>query len=679
MKMYKQLISIVSVLSLFVWTGCERTPSNIDKITELERRALLYSNDSLLNTVDSVDRDSTFLAVKDALKARNFGAADKQDSSAYYIRKVEDYCARAEPSERVYNVWGYVENIKAVNWIYTTSAMSPLRDSAVVALENSIRYSILGRSYERIPLSYYNISSVFSGRSQYARSAYYIRRAVFVSDSLKLDKAHCYFLYTGIGEDYLSMNDFRNSQRYLDKASHYLKHMPADDIVSLYTSYGDLYRQRKMYGKAVRYLEKALREVRKCKVAEEWAYYRALNAYAGTLVDANIRPAGAMKMLNQVLDYYLRENDINAVLSVRCDIIRLAIRRHDMALAQKHAAKALKEGIETEAATNSTRHAWYAVMEDYYRRTDNYKKAYSYNKRAVAIEDSINGYAQQQYIANLGLQYRQDSTNLAHRAFIRQQEAEISTLYWRYVAVALVAVIVLLSFLGYYIYTRRRRTLMYNRYIANINRLKMQNIRNCISPHFTFNVLNHEIELNAESGEKHNRLVDLAQLLRKSLDSTGQIAIPLASELDFISSYVRLLNECGKRFSYRLKTDDGIDTGTILIPSMILQIPVENAVKHGFLHDDPAHYVHIDIKKAESGIDIEIRNNGVPYSPFIRANKANSSGIGMQVIFQSLLMLNMKNKNKIVFTLSDRKEEGESGTIALIHIPYNFDYSVLER
>lgn len=675
--MYKQSIYIICLLCLLSFVGCKRMSSHEKRVTDLERRALNHSADRLLNKADSLCHDSTIPAIRDAFKARDFGAKGDMDSSAYYIRKVEDYCYAQEPSERISNILAYIENVKAVNWIYASSKSSPLQDSAVAALEKSIHYSILGKNYERIFLTYYNISSIYSNRDEYAKSVYYTRKAMFLADSLKVGKENTYFLYTSSGLDNVAMGDYKNAQRDFDKASKSLRYMTAEDLIALYSGYCDLYRREKKYGKAVSYMKKALDEVRGCEVAERWMYYSILSSYASVLVEANINLPEARTLLEQSLDYYRQEKDRDQALSMMVMLIKLAILQNDRALTRQHISEALREGIETSAVATSTRLSWLETMDDYYRRTGNFKRAYDYNKQAVAMKDSISGYAKQQYIANLNMQYRQDTTLLSHRVLIRQQEAEISSLYWRYVVMALVVVIVLLLFGGYYIYTRRRRASLYNRYISNINRLKMQNIRNCISPHFTFNVLNHEIELNSESKEKHDRLVDLTYLLRKSLDSTGSITVSLASELDFINSYVHLLNECGKRFTYRLHLEDGIDTTTVLIPSMIVQIPVENAVKHGFLTENPAYYVHIDVKSGSAGIEIEIRNNGASYSPFARVDKTKSTGIGMQVIFQSLLILNMKNKNKITFAISDRKDEGESGTKVVIHIPYKFDYSVL--
>lgn len=80
----------------------------------------------------------------------------------------------------------------------------------------------------------------------------------------------------------------------------------------------------------------------------------------------------------------------------------------------------------------------------------------------------------------------------------------------------------------------------------------MQNIREKISPHFLFNVLNNEINQHPESTSEHQRLIRLTRLLRKGLDLSNRFAIPLSEELDFVSNYVALLQDTGKQFTFSL-------------------------------------------------------------------------------------------------------------------------------
>lgn len=674
---YRAAIYIV-LLCAFSFVACKRGKSDMKRVTELEQQALLSSPrtaDSLLKIADSLYTDSIRSAVREAIRARNLSVEEKYDLSFLILKKVEDFCRRQSPSERIYNILSYTENCKGVNWIYTSSPMSSFQDSAIQAFKNSAYYSRLMGDVRRLPLIYYNIAGIYEGRNNYALSAYYGNKALLTADSLKMPFSKTYFLYLTLGNNYKNLDDYKRAMQMYDKVLRILSVVTPEDRVYLYLCYSSLYLKLEDYSKALLYSKKAIEKAQKSSVAQHFSYYQALKFYAIVLAETGNNPARAEALLKKVLHYYRQVKDEDQIWSVRIALLNLAVKNRDVSAAGKNVEDMKKEGTDINKLSADRRKDWYKALEGYYRLKKSYESAYNYNRKATVIEDSIKGYRQQQYVANLALEYQLDTTLLHHRIFIAQQEAEIKSLHWRYVAVVLVGVVIVLLFVGYYVYARRRRTQMYNRYMANINRLKMQNIRNCISPHFTFNVLNHEIELNSESKEKYNRLVDLTHLLRKSLDSGSSMTVTLADELDFVAAYVRLLNECGKKFSYTLTMDKAVDTSKVMIPSMILQIPVENAVKHGFTTKDGNYKLNMAIRHTGSGTEIEIENNGQPYSPFSKVRKDNSIGIGMQVIYQSLLMLNMKNKNKIVFNISPVKQENESETCVKVYIPDGFDYS----
>ena len=69
--------------------------------------------------------------------------------------------------------------------------------------------------------------------------------------------------------------------------------------------------------------------------------------------------------------------------------------------------------------------------------------------------------------------------------------------------------------------------------------LRLKNIRNRISPHFIFNVLNREIS-SLKDRESNHRLYELVKLIRYNLELTESLAVTLAEELDFVKTYIGL-------------------------------------------------------------------------------------------------------------------------------------------
>lgn len=663
---------------LLVLPACQRHDNQQERVAELEDSALVSGvevRDSLLQVARSIVNDSISDHIRGAIRARDLGAEEKYDSSNAILKKVEGFCARQKPSKRVYNLWAYVENTLGTNLLYSNSSGQGNLDSALTAFKKAIRYSSLSGNRQRLVLAYYNLSCIFVDKSDYANAAFYIQRALFTADSLKMSFRRVFFLTSSLGSVYRAMGDYKSAQDVYDKAAKNLSRMSPDDKWFMYQEYGNLYYELKDMPRALRYYRMALTEAQKANVARQSTYYSLVRSYADVEVTSGKATPQTKERLEEALRFFTNAQNNDELLKSRTTLLKLAVREKDKDGALENIKAVQRLEMTPDGLGKEARMDWYRALDSYYRAAGDYKKAYVCSDKAAALNDSIYGFRRQQYVANLNLKYRQDTTLLNHRVFIARQEAEIESLHGRYYAAVLAAVVIICLFAGYYFYMRHRRSELYHTYIMNINRLKMQNIRNCISPHFTFNVLNHEIELDSASGEKRGRLTNLARLLRKSLDTADRVAVPLLDELDFVASYVTLLNECGKHFTYALHLAPAVDASSILIPSMIVQIPVENAVKHGFLKDNPAHFIHINVKAAADGTNIEILNNGVPYSPFTQVDKARCTGLGMKVVFQSLLILNERNKSKITFTVSDYKDGENTGTRVLIHIPSHFDYS----
>lgn len=130
-----------------------------------------------------------------------------------------------------------------------------------------------------------------------------------------------------------------------------------------------------------------------------------------------------------------------------------------------------------------------------------------------------------------------------------------------------------------YLYNKKQRHLFRMRSQHMINTLRMENIRNRVSPHFIFNVLNREI--NSHSNGYSENMRQLVKLMRRNLELTEHLCVTLDEELDFVHTYIDLERKSmGDTFALSLHVDKTIDLTREILPSMMIQIPVENAIKH---------------------------------------------------------------------------------------------------
>src|SRR5690606_13258006 len=116
---------------------------------------------------------------------------------------------------------------------------------------------------------------------------------------------------------------------------------------------------------------------------------------------------------------------------------------------------------------------------------------------------------------------------------------------------------------------------------AQLARARLEALRMQINPHFLFNTL-HAVSSLVERDPRGVRrmIAHLSELLRSTLDGPGEQEVTLEKELGFLQRYMEIMRV---RFQGRLEVevDAGAEVLRALVPNLILQPVVENAIKHG--------------------------------------------------------------------------------------------------
>jgi len=163
---------------------------------------------------------------------------------------------------------------------------------------------------------------------------------------------------------------------------------------------------------------------------------------------------------------------------------------------------------------------------------------------------------------------------------------------------------------------------------ARLTSAKLQALRMQINPHFLFNTLNSIATLvyvNPRAADE--MLGDLSELLRRSLDSMEEQEIPLAQELEFIGAYLSIEQ---KRFGERLRVEQSVPDEVMkaLVPALILQPLVENAIRHGIEPRRGPGLVSIEAKQEDTHLHLIVRDNGRGL-PGADVNSSVRRGIGL--------------------------------------------------
>lgn len=139
---------------------------------------------------------------------------------------------------------------------------------------------------------------------------------------------------------------------------------------------------------------------------------------------------------------------------------------------------------------------------------------------------------------------------------------------------------------------------------SELQALKMQ-----LHPHFLFNTL-HGIStlIDTSQNSAKEMVVKLSSLLRRTLEHSGSDLIPLSEEMMFVREYLDIEK---MRLGTRLTVDWSVDANTLqtLVPQLILQPLIENAIRHGIACSRDGGWLEISTCKRGSTLEIQVRNS----------------------------------------------------------------------
>ena len=102
-----------------------------------------------------------------------------------------------------------------------------------------------------------------------------------------------------------------------------------------------------------------------------------------------------------------------------------------------------------------------------------------------------------------------------------------------------------------------------------------------------------------------------------------------------------------------------LDTGAIYLPAMLIQIPVENAVKHGLCAIEGEKRLSVFVERDGKGIHIRIEDNGPGIVCLRMRDIRTVRGWERKSFYRTILLLNRRNKEKITYRSKARRRDGE--------------------
>ncbi|WP_460219963.1 sensor histidine kinase [Psychroserpens sp. MEBiC05023] len=184
-------------------------------------------------------------------------------------------------------------------------------------------------------------------------------------------------------------------------------------------------------------------------------------------------------------------------------------------------------------------------------------------------------------------------------------------------------------------------------------RLKV--LQSQLHPHFLFNTLNsiHSL-MDTNTIKSKEMIVDLGDILREVLDNKDKNLIELQDELHLLNKYINIKKT---RFSDHLNFHISIedDLENVLVPNMLIQPIVENAIKHGYNKNILKLNVYLFIYKRANKLIIKVENNGKKINNKTSTLLNKGTGLSnindrLQSLFNTNYELKIYNENKKVIT-----------------------------
>ncbi|MDR0574032.1 MAG: histidine kinase [Tannerella sp.] len=283
------------------------------------------------------------------------------------------------------------------------------------------------------------------------------------------------------------------------------------------------------------------------------------------------------------------------------------------------------------------------------------------------------------FIGKLDTLVKNDST-LVDENFFRLQEDKIMQLekerilkdelitkknrYNNALLASIVLILISLAVISKVLYDNLRK----NKKIA------LQSLRREMNPHFIFNSLNSVNQFISENNEleANKYLSSYSKLMRTIMENSNKDFIPLSTELEQLREYLDLEQlRFRDKFTYTIHVDAALDTDSIVIPNMLIQPQLENAVWHGLRYKEEAGILSLSVFRKEDGVRIVVEDNGIGLKKSRELKTAHQKARrsrGQTNTLERIHLLNHLYHTKITMEIVDKSGE-DTGVVATLCFP----------
>jgi len=585
---------------------------------------------------------------------------------------------------------------------YVTRSLQSVQAKATSRRHNSIAFETLGDInlfWNQPDLAVDNYKSSLAsqsrtdvriklGRAFIANNNY--QESISLFEKLLKEKLSNYQeveVYEGLGDTYRAINDQQKSvlnyQQALNIAG---KHSITPKITDLNSKIGEAYAKSGAPKEAEQYFDNSLNLARqenkkravveKNKVADFYNQNRdfdkeiqlrsgLLEELKGldeeTLEDDEAEAISPQRQNYKIANAYVAQDKYEDAIPFLKKSIEEADKKEDL-LVQKDATRKLSEvykgiGDFGKAAENYEKYVE-VVDELYVKKEQELSQAARFSREIALKQNRITSLENERVL----------NESRYKLAFENQELIQKNNRIQKWIIGSLILIAVLLLLTAYYQYKNVRQ----QKYANNL--LALKSLRTQMNPHFIFNALNSVNSFIASNDERtaNKYLSDFSQLMRSVLENSEEDFIPLANEIELLKMYTKLEHFRFKdKFEYQFTVDEKINMNEFVIPPMLLQPYVENAVWHGLRYKEEKGKLDIKFESvSEDTVRIIIEDNGIGRSKskaIKTENQKKQKSKGMGNIQKRIAILNEMYDDKVE-VMVENVFENEEGTRVILKL-----------
>jgi tetratricopeptide (TPR) repeat protein len=327
---------------------------------------------------------------------------------------------------------------------------------------------------------------------------------------------------------------------------------------------------------------------------------------------------------------------------------------------------------------------FYQTLAENYASQKNFDKAFYYLQRYTDFSDSSKNIVDKTKIAELSELYKVEQREriiVEQGASIakQQKEAELtrvhienSTLRNNFIIYFVIGLLVISILVIYLVINRLKHTKL--KQLQREAEMNQTLLRTQMNPHFIFNAMSVIQSYIYDNDVKNSTkfLVNFSRLMRLILENSPKEFIPIETEKEILEKYLQIQKlRFEDRFDFDIFVEDQLFEDGAVLPPMITQPFIENAIEHGQLHTVEGGFIHIYFRKDGDYLSIQIEDNGIGRKAADKNKKsAEHKSMAMKITDDRIQNLNEKYKSNGYLELEDFDKLKETGTLVRICLPY---------